>query len=64
MSNRAASWAVSDDQICLKGVTPNVFIGGPVSNPPGFPLTACGKDGLEIGNLRNSVSCGGSTQRN
>jgi hypothetical protein len=27
---------------------PNVFIGGPVRTPPGFPLKACGNDGIRI----------------
>jgi len=40
---------------------PNVFIGGPVPNPPGFPLKACGNDGLRIGNLLNAASCVEST---
>ena len=34
----------------LKASPPNVFIGGPVPDPPGFPLKACGNDGLRIGN--------------
>jgi hypothetical protein len=29
---------------------PNVLIGGPVRIPPGFPLEACGNDGL-VGEL-------------
>jgi hypothetical protein len=29
-----------------KVVIPNVLIGGPVKNSPGFPLKACGNDGL------------------
>ena len=29
---------------------PNVLIGGPVRIPPGFPLKACGNDGL-VGEL-------------
>jgi hypothetical protein len=28
----------------LKASPPNVFIGGPVPNPPGFPLKACGNE--------------------
>jgi hypothetical protein len=27
---------------------PNVFIGGPDPEPPGFPLKACGNDELQI----------------
>ena len=50
------------DEIYLKGVTPDCFyrgstvltttlsrvewVGGPVAVPPGFPLKACGNDGL------------------
>jgi hypothetical protein len=30
----------------LPKVTPNVLIGGPVQIQSGFPLKACGKDGL------------------
>jgi hypothetical protein len=30
---------------------PNVFIGGPDADSPGFPLKACGNDGLRIGDL-------------
>jgi hypothetical protein len=41
---------------------PNVFIGGPVPNPPGFPLKACGNDGLRIENYL-TASCGESTHR-
>ena len=37
---------------------PNVFIGGPVPNLSGFPLKACGNDGLRIGDLHNTASCG------
>jgi hypothetical protein len=29
-----------------KASPPNVFIGGPVRGSPGFPLKACGNDGL------------------
>ena len=47
----------------LKASPPNVFIGGPVPNPPGFPLKACGNDGLRIGNLLNAASYGESTHR-
>ena len=47
----------------LKASPPNVFIGGPVPNQPGFPLKACGNDGLRIGNLLNAASCGESTHR-
>ena len=43
---------------------PNVFIGGPVPNPPVVspvepPLKAYGNDGLRIGNVLNAASCGG-----
>jgi hypothetical protein len=67
------------DEICLKGVTPECFyrgstvltttlsrvewVGGPVPNPPGFPLKACGNDGLRIDNFLNAASCGESTHR-
>jgi hypothetical protein len=39
-----------------KASPPNVFIGGPVPNPPGFPLKACGNDGLRIGDSHNAAS--------
>jgi hypothetical protein len=42
---------------------PNAFIGGPVPNPPGFPLKACGNDGLRIGILYNAASCEELTHR-
>jgi hypothetical protein len=42
----------------LKESPPNVFIGGLVPNPPGFPLKACGNDGLRRGNSFNAPSCG------
>jgi hypothetical protein len=50
-------------RIILKASPPNVFIGGPVPDPPGFPLKACGNDGLRIGNYLDAVSCGESTDR-
>ena len=58
MNNPEASCGVSErgDEICFKGVALNVFIGGPVPNPPGFPLKACGNDGLRKGNLLNAAS--------
>ena len=34
------------DNFSLKLSPPNVFIGGPVRVSPGFPLKACGNDGL------------------
>ena len=37
-------------------VTPNVFIGGPDPDSPGFPLKACGNDGLWIGDLLDAAS--------
>jgi hypothetical protein len=33
-------------------VTPNVLIGGPVRIPPGFPLQACGNDGLSENSVK------------
>src|SRR4030095_2042196 len=40
-----------------KSSPPNVLIGGPVRIPPGFPLKACGNDGL-VGELRlGSKTC-------
>jgi NitT/TauT family transport system substrate-binding protein len=33
-------------RFALKASPPNIFIGGPVPNPPGFPLQTCGNDGL------------------
>jgi hypothetical protein len=46
-NSAAASGELSQlgDEICLKGVTPNVSIAGPVPKPPGFPLKARGNDG-------------------
>jgi hypothetical protein len=35
----------------LKAVTPECLIGGPVPISPGFPLKACGNDGLRLENL-------------
>jgi hypothetical protein len=34
---------------------PNILIGGPVRIPPGFPLKACGNDGLvgELGEFKD-----------
>jgi hypothetical protein len=50
MNYPAASCAVSGDEICLKGVTPECFNRGSSSDSPGFPLEACGNDGVRIGN--------------
>ena len=36
--------------IFFKSSPPNVFIGGPVPVSPGFPLKACGNDGLRKSN--------------
>jgi hypothetical protein len=51
MKNPAANSGVSQelDKRYLNLVTPNVFIGGPVIVSPGFPLEACGNDGLRRG---------------
>jgi hypothetical protein len=48
LNNPAASCGVSKlgVKIWPKGVTPECFIGGPVRNPPGFPLKTCGNDSL------------------
>jgi hypothetical protein len=35
----------------------NVFIGGPIPISPGFPLKACGNDGLQTGNWFDAASC-------
>jgi hypothetical protein len=45
-------------KIIPKASPPNDFIGGPVPNAPGFPLKACGNDGLRIDILLNEASCG------
>ena len=37
---------------------PNVLVGGPDPDWPGFPLKACGNDGLRIGRCKDTVSCG------
>ena len=52
MNYPAASCGVSEkrDENYPKASPPNVFIGGPVPNSPGFPLKACGNDGLRKGN--------------
>jgi hypothetical protein len=50
-------------RIIPKASPPNVSIGGPAPNSPGFPLNACGNDGLRIGNLLNAASWGELTQR-
>src|SRR5213593_3100429 len=55
---QAAGYQHSAMRIVLKASPPNVFIGGPVPNSPGFPLKACGNDGLGIANLLNPASCG------
>jgi len=34
------------------------WVGGPVPNLPGFPLKACGNDGLQIANNLGAASCG------
>ena len=47
----------------FKASPPNVFIGGPGPEPPGFPLKACGNDGLRKGNSFFAASCGESTHR-
>ena len=60
---QAAGYQNSAMRFVLKASPPNVFIGGPVPNQPGFPLKACGNDGLRIGNLLNAASCGESTHR-
>jgi hypothetical protein len=38
-------------KIALKSSPPNAFIGGPVPNPPGFPLKARGNDDRFISNV-------------
>jgi hypothetical protein len=45
-------WSMSlrsptENEICAQPSSspPNVLIGGPVRNSPGFPLKACGNDG-------------------
>ena len=61
MNYPAASCEISEE--CkgnyLKGVTPNVFIGGPVPDSPGFPLKTCGNDGLRKGNQANAAKLRG-----
>ena len=37
---------------------PHVSSGGPVLTSPGFPLKACGNDGLRNGNKFYAASCG------
>src|SRR5713226_6422048 len=37
---------------------PQVSSGGPVLTSPGFPLKACGNDGLRKGNKFYAASCG------
>ena len=74
----AASCGVSEqcDANFPKGVTPECFyrgsamltttlsqVGGPVPDSPGFPLKACGNDGLRNGNYGNAASYGESTRR-
>ena len=39
---------------------PNVLVGGPVGISPGFPLKACGNDGLREGIKFYAASCGES----
>jgi hypothetical protein len=65
INNPAAScgYQKSALRFVLKASPPNVFIGGPVPNPPVAspvepPLKACGNDGLRTGNLLNAASCG------
>ena len=60
MNYPAASGGVSEDatETIPKASPPNVSIGGPVPNPPGFPLTTCGNEGLREGNQFNAASCG------
>jgi hypothetical protein len=55
----AASCGVSarDVEVCLKSVTPECFYRGSSSDPPGFPLKACGNDGLRKGNWLNAARC-------
>jgi hypothetical protein len=52
MKYPAASCGISQkrDESYPKASPPNVFIGGPVPVSPGFPLKACGNDGLRKGN--------------
>jgi hypothetical protein len=41
-----------------KRVTPECLNRGPDPDSPGFPLKACGNDGLRICDLLNAASCG------
>jgi hypothetical protein len=60
MNNPAASCEASElgVKICLKGVIPECFYPGTVPNPPGFPLKACGNDGLRIGDYLTQQAAG------
>src|SRR6266576_992692 len=57
MNYPAASCGVSEerDETILRASPANVFIGGPVPDPPGFPLKACGNDGLRKSASRSKL---------
>ena len=48
MNYPAASRGYQKDAMRMfpKASPPNVLVGGAVPDPPGFPLKACGNDGL------------------
>jgi hypothetical protein len=46
------------DENYLRGVTPECFYRGPVPVSPGFPLKACGNDGLRKENEFNAARHG------
>jgi hypothetical protein len=47
MRNRQQAPRYAHSMRLVLGVTPEVFIWGPVPNPSGFPLKACGMTDLE-----------------
>jgi len=57
MKNPAASSGVSKPVMGTIPIPspPNVLVGGPDPDWPGFPLKACGNDGLRIGRCKDTV---------
>ena len=64
MKNPAASSGVSKPVMGTIPIPspPNVLVGGPDPDWPGFPLKACGNDGLRIGRCKDAASCGNEPQ--
>jgi hypothetical protein len=60
LNSPGASWGYRNSvmRFCLKDVTPECFYRGSTPDPHGFPLKACGNDGLGIDNLLGAASCG------